>query len=142
MDGQAGPVSFPASARFGGVVQAGLLLTLVAVLGVLAFVALPGQQPTGGDDLQANHRAEAIVVPTGASSHLMVLVESEEQAKVLQSWREVHAVLDANSFAAVEVVAPVGSDALQEALLFANVACALEGCAPVSILDLRGPGPE
>jgi hypothetical protein len=95
----------------------------------------------GGSPLQrepsAVFRGEATAVAPGPT-RLLVFVDSPERAAMLRAWRDSHPLLDEASFVAIDLSGPIPAEALEEAILFANVACAQEGCNTVSVLDLRG----
>lgn len=131
---------FPGRVQLGTVVEAIVLSALLAGAVILAVFAIPGERPAGaGNDQRPSEGVDAVVIPSAANRHLVVLVESEERATDLHNWRDLHPLLDSHSFAGVEFVGLIHQAALEEAMNYANVVCPYQGCAPVAVLDLRAP---
>ena len=137
---QDAPSPPPPSERFGGWYQAILFVVLMAGAGAFAVMATRVEPPPAAIGLGSRAQdAEKGVVSTSAGPvRLLVLVESRERAAELLLWREVTPVAASGAIASVEISGPLPPAALEEAIAFANVACALEGCEQVTVLDLRG----
>lgn len=131
----------PPSDRFEGWYQALVFLVLMAGAGAFAVLATRAGPPPEASATLSQPRAggsEAIVAPAAGPTRLLVLVDTVERATELERWRHENPVADAGSFASVEISGPVPAAALEEAILFANVACAQDGCDTVTVVDLRG----
>lgn len=138
---QGAPLPLPPSERFEGWLQAVLFFVLMAGAGAFAVMVTRVEQPPEALATPSEPRAggsESVVVPSAGPSRLLVLVESRERAAELLLWREVNPVADSGAIASVEISGPLPPAALAEAIAFANVACAREGCGPVTVIDLRG----
>ena len=138
---QDAPSPPPPSERFEGWSQALIFLVLMAGAGVFALMATRVEPPTEALDEKppgsSEARSEVVLVAAAQPGRLLVLVESAESAVALELWRREKPVSDSGSFGAVEISGPLPPAALEEALAFANVACAQEGCEPVSVIDLQ-----
>jgi hypothetical protein len=119
-----------------------VFLVLLAAAGLFAVLVFTGAPRLEAQDSERTAKAtevvEIVLFAAPRASWIVVLVDSEERARILRSWRDTKPILDANSFNTVEFSGPIPPAALEEALVFASVTCALEGCAEPSVLDLRG----
>ena len=140
---QDAPSPPPPSERFEGWYQAIVFLLLMAGAGAFAVMATRVETPPEALESESETSGgsgEIVVVPAAGPARLLVLVESPERAVALELWRREKPVSDTGSFDAVEISGPLPPAALEEAIAFANVGCALEGCEPVSVIDLQVGG--
>lgn len=137
---QDAPSPPPPSERFEGWYQALIFLVLMAGAGVFAVMATRVQSPLEAlqsESAPAATRTELVIQLAAGPTRLLVFVDSPERAAMLRAWREGQPLLDDSSFLAIDISGPIPAAALEEAILFANAACVQEGCATVSVLDLR-----
>lgn len=136
---QDAPLPPPPSERSKGWLQALLFLVLMAGTGAFAVTATRVEPPPDAFELEPRNpgsHQEVAVRPAPGPTRLLVLVDTPERAAMLRAWRESQPLMDEGSFVAVDLSGPIAAAALEEAILFANVACAQAGCDTVSILDL------
>jgi hypothetical protein len=137
---QDAPLPPPPSERSEGWLQALLFLVLMAGAGAFAVMAtrveLPPPDAFELEPRNPGSHQEVAVRPAPGPTRLLVFVDSPERAAMLRAWRESQPLMVEGSFVAVDLSGPIAAAALEEAILFANVACAQAGCDTVSILDL------